>query len=376
MKFGNQTRTTDYVGNMIYENGSLKSILVDGDYIENNKYYFFIQDHLGNNRAVAHADGTVIQTNHYYPYGMTFTEDNTGNAKAQPYKYSGKEFDGERGLNVYDYSARYMDPTIGRFTSIDPVTEKYSSISPYTYCANNPARYIDPTGMIIEDPDELVKNQKARLNQTLSYIQNALKGKGLSVGMTAALNNLAGAFKSSLNEISTLEKSDQVYFVHYGEGKDGGMSYDNKTGAINIGIGKSDASIGLIGYELKHAYQFEKGQTSLVIDNSEYGKLYDITDETAAYNRERTFGTGIVFFQTPNAVVNGYPLQMNDNDVRSFGNSMTPPAYQNLPNGPIDINSKEGKALRQQTVDAGRAGTPVKEIYKGWKNDYLKGQKN
>ncbi|MFV0547044.1 MAG: RHS repeat-associated core domain-containing protein, partial [Bacteroides sp.] len=49
------TKTTDYVGNMIYENGSLKRILVDGGYIENDKYYYYIQDHLGNNRVVAQA---------------------------------------------------------------------------------------------------------------------------------------------------------------------------------------------------------------------------------------------------------------------------------------------------------------------------------
>ncbi len=65
---------------------------------------------------------------------------------------------------------------------------------------------------------------------------------------------------------------------------------------------------------------------------------------------------------------------MSNNDVRSFGNSMTPPAYQTLPNGPIDINSKEGKALRQQTIGAGRTGTPVKEVYNGWQKDYFKGQ--
>ena len=114
MKYGNQTKTTDYVGNMIYENGG---------YVENGQYHFCIriQDHLGNNRVVAKTDGTVIQTNHYYPYGMTFTEDNTGDPKAQPYKYGGKEFDGERGLNLYDYLARSMDPAEGRFTSIDPL---------------------------------------------------------------------------------------------------------------------------------------------------------------------------------------------------------------------------------------------------------------
>ncbi len=52
---------------------------------------------------------------------------------------------------------------------------------------------------------------------------------------------------------------------------------------------------------------------------------------------------------------------------------MTPPAYQTLPSGPIDIHSKEGKALRQQTIQAGKIGTAVQEVYKGWEKDYQKG---
>ncbi|MFV0546120.1 MAG: hypothetical protein ACK5ND_08005 [Bacteroides sp.] len=98
MKFGGLIETTDYVGNMISENGALKRILVDGGYVENGKYHFYIMDHLGNNRIVAQADGSVIQTNHYYPFGMTFMEDGTHDAKAQPYKYNGKEFDGDKYL--------------------------------------------------------------------------------------------------------------------------------------------------------------------------------------------------------------------------------------------------------------------------------------
>lgn len=91
-------KRTDYIGNMIYENGSLKRILVDGGYIENGVYHFYIQDHLGNNRIVAKSDGTVIQTNHYYPYGMSFAEGIF--ADKQPYKYNGKELDTENGLNL------------------------------------------------------------------------------------------------------------------------------------------------------------------------------------------------------------------------------------------------------------------------------------
>ncbi|CAM3184783.1 hypothetical protein DRF59_00015 [Chryseobacterium flavum] len=73
------------------------------------------------------------------------------------------------------------------------------------------------------------------------------------------------------------------------------MNYDLSTNEIKIGIG--DKRIGLVGHELKHAYQYESGETSLVVDNSAYGKLYDITDETASYNRERALGTGFNSFK-------------------------------------------------------------------------------
>ncbi|MET3529006.1 hypothetical protein DRF59_00010 [Chryseobacterium flavum] len=64
---------------------------------------------------------------------------------------------------------------------------------------------------------------------------------------------------------------------------------------------------------------------------------------------------------------------MTDGNVKDFGKGMTPPAYQTLPSGPIDIHSKEGKALRQQTIQAGKIGTAVQEVYKGWEKDYQKG---
>ena len=47
---------------------------------------------------------------------------------------------------MYEYSARYVDPAYGRFTSVDPLAEKYYSISPYVYVANNPINAIDIKG--------------------------------------------------------------------------------------------------------------------------------------------------------------------------------------------------------------------------------------
>ncbi|MDR0939381.1 MAG: hypothetical protein LBN29_08530 [Mediterranea sp.] len=58
---------TDYV-DMIYKNGSLDMILVDGGYIKDSQYHFFLRDHLRSNRVVADANGNIIQANHYYPF--------------------------------------------------------------------------------------------------------------------------------------------------------------------------------------------------------------------------------------------------------------------------------------------------------------------
>ena len=70
------SKQTDYCGNMIYENGTLKRILTDGGYIEGGAYYFYVKDHEGNNRVVADASGTAVQSTHYYPFGMSYAEGN------------------------------------------------------------------------------------------------------------------------------------------------------------------------------------------------------------------------------------------------------------------------------------------------------------
>ena len=130
---------------MIYEDNTLKRILVDGGYIEDGRYHFYVQDHLGNNRMVVDQEGAVAQITHYYPFGMSFAE--STNASKQPYKYNGKELDMENSLNTYDYEARLLSVAVPRFTTMDPLAENYYSWSPYHYAGNNPILITDPTGM-------------------------------------------------------------------------------------------------------------------------------------------------------------------------------------------------------------------------------------
>ncbi len=144
---GGVTTTTDYCGNVIYENGTAKRLLTDEGYVDlttsTPTYYYYQRDHQGNNRAVLSATGTVKETNDYYPFGGLFAT----NGSVQPYKYNGKELDTKKGLNLYDYGARHYDAALGRFTTVDPSSESYLSLGSYVYCANNPILYIDPTGM-------------------------------------------------------------------------------------------------------------------------------------------------------------------------------------------------------------------------------------
>jgi len=141
---GGVTTTTDYCGNVIYENGTAKRLLHDEGYVDlsNNTYYYFLKDHQGNNRVVINSSGAVQETNHYYPFGGLFA----ANGSVQDYKYNGKRLDSYLGLDWYDYGARHYDAALGRFTTQDRFAEKYSALSTYQYGANSPVCNIDING--------------------------------------------------------------------------------------------------------------------------------------------------------------------------------------------------------------------------------------
>jgi len=85
----------------------------------------------------------------YYPFGLTMPGRSSNSANPNDnYKFTGHERDDEAGLNLDYMGARYYDPSIARFMSIDPLASKRSWVSPYNYAQNNPLNRIDPTGML------------------------------------------------------------------------------------------------------------------------------------------------------------------------------------------------------------------------------------
>ena len=269
---------TDYCGNMIYENNVLKQILIDGGYITLSGtapyYHYYLKDHLGNNRVVVSPAGTAEQINHYYPFGGLFGESTSGST--QRFKFNGKEFDRTHGVDWYDYGARHMSPDAGRFTTIDPMAEKYYNTSPYAYCANNPINAIDMKG----DTISALGCEAQRIILYSLSTEDAKYVEFYSNGMidTNLLNKYKGQ-SNNINALKTLANSDINYFytisdqTHDGRyfseeskfrgitempGAENGCSPDNSVWIITSSKANTELQVRNFAHEAYgHAYMYE-----------------------------------------------------------------------------------------------------------------------
>ncbi len=102
--------------------------------------YLYHHDIVGSIRLVTDTTGAVVNNYYYYPFGDSLIYSGTIKNDLQ---YTSKS--NVAGMEAYDFSARYYDPAIGRFYSMDPLFNP--ATSPYAYCGNNPVSNNDPTGM-------------------------------------------------------------------------------------------------------------------------------------------------------------------------------------------------------------------------------------
>lgn len=115
---------------------------------------------------VTHTKSPVIQSDDYYPFGLTFNSYSRENSVANDYLYNGKEKQDELGLDWLDYGARMYMSEIGRFFSIDPIAESYKRYSPYVYAIDNPVRYVDYFGL---GPGDRVKRARSKAMTGVAY---------------------------------------------------------------------------------------------------------------------------------------------------------------------------------------------------------------
>jgi RHS repeat-associated protein len=119
-----------------------------------------------------------------------FSAAGTAGSNSNRYRFTGKELGDETGL--YDVSARFLQTSLGRFTTIDPLAEKYPNISPYAYCNGNPVNLVDPDG---EVPHAVIF---AALGASVAGISAIIQGKSASEVLAATIGGALDGALSSL----------------------------------------------------------------------------------------------------------------------------------------------------------------------------------
>ncbi len=192
----------------------------------NFDYVFQYTDHLGNIRlsySDDNDDGSIdesseiIEESNYYPFGLKQNGYNgivqpLGNSVAEKWKYNGKELNDELDLSWYDYGARNYDAAIGRWMSIDPLSEDYLSLSPYNYVANSPIVAFDPDGRQLIITTDVDKDGNVTINITLEGKIIDLTSNGyLHISDVVALNqHISKKFGGSYERQTANEKGDLI----------------------------------------------------------------------------------------------------------------------------------------------------------------------
>ena len=309
-----QTNTTDYCNNVIYENGVLSMILTEEGYVTLSGnapiYHYYLKDHQGNNRIVMNQNGTTVeQVNHYYPFGGLFEE---GLATSdQNYKYNSKELDRMHGLDWYDYGTRGYDATLGRFMIIDPLSERYCTISPYVYCANNPVRYIDPTGMYFDEANEKeARKIERRLTKRISKLEKKvakIERRGEDVG---ELNSRISELRNSQKDVTDMRSNKNIEFKY--------SKVTNKNNPAGTGnpvtslTGINDAGHNVVTmyteknmgnrlHESRHGGQITRGEYSFDL-NGNPTTGYGIDSEVSAYKAQYSYEGKLVYIDASNTL--------------------------------------------------------------------------
>lgn len=144
------TTTTEYVtdknGLVICENSDeiingMTPLAVKRD----GSYYYYICNGHGDVVMLLDEQGNVKNSYSYDPWGKIASESET---VSNSIKYAGEYYDAENGL-IY-LRNRYYDPSIGRFTSEDPIEDE---LNWYVYANNNPVMFVDPWGLAVTAED-------------------------------------------------------------------------------------------------------------------------------------------------------------------------------------------------------------------------------
>ncbi len=195
--------------------------------------YFYHPDHLGSSSWITDIVGSPIQHMSYLPFGEEFVDQQTSDWSAA-YKFSGKEKDAETGYNYF--GARYYMSDLSIWASVDPLSDKYPSLSPYVYCANNPIIIIDPDGR-----DLILTGKKENVNATVKLMNESV---GRKVFKADNKTGNISAKKLNDNQYNKLSESGKAFY-NLAEGiandKDKKVAIGVERNANDVFIGNYDS---------------------------------------------------------------------------------------------------------------------------------------
>ncbi|WP_201309329.1 RHS repeat-associated core domain-containing protein, partial [Flavobacterium sp. MK4S-17] len=247
------------------------------DFYEANNYddiYYYHPDHLGSSSYISNAEGTVSQHMEYLPFGETLVDEHL-NSYNTPFKFNGKEYDDETG-NYY-YGARYYDPKLSIFISVDPLAEKYSGWSSYAYAFNNPIRFIDPTGM---EGDDIIDIDKYTGYTTVT------KAKGDDVvRIIDSKNNNEVVDSYTYGENGSFDKDTRIDIER------GPIGNQNLGQRIHFNTDTEKASK---FYEFAAQTDVEFGLLDIFYGNSSYGETVVMTDYSSWSVASSDYASGVL----------------------------------------------------------------------------------
>jgi RHS repeat-associated protein len=233
-----------------------------------------------------------------------------GNSTAQKFGYNGKENEEELGKNTLAYGWRDYDPAIGRFNKIDRFSEKYMAISPYSYTANNPIRFIDVKGdsIFIKYNKKNILYDNGKLytkNKKGNYVKYTGSGAKVNKDGSVTLKGFLGKAVAALDKIrtggsegSTLigDLQNSKYHIKIRKGKNGANGYNvswdpsDTNGGINQSGSTNRPSFIGLAHELGHAHDALDGSIDRSTWFSASGKNVPKAEQYASHWENRIRG--------------------------------------------------------------------------------------
>jgi RHS repeat-associated protein len=238
---------------------------------------------LGSGTWITYTDGEAIQHLHYLPFGEEQIDQRLTSFNSR-YTFSAKEKDVE--TNYSYFGARYYTSDLSIWLSVDPLSDKYPSLSPYNYCANNPIRITDPNGMEWEIDG-------------IKYTPGAACPEGVEQKTQDKWNTMNKTYetKNGKKAIDEMNKKGVMYKVSSEtQSANAGGSYQSNgdgTGGT-LYLNGNDNNKSTLSHEMFHGYQDMYGQGGRSIHNEVEAMLFEHSVST-----EYGFANGVGFLGSP-----------------------------------------------------------------------------